>query len=111
MARRHWRIRLSASVERDFIAILEWTAEQFGRRQALIYRRTLLSAVADLSNGRCITDSQARDEIRPGVRSLHVARKGRRGRHFVLYQANENGAIDVLRILHYSMDVVRHIPH
>ena len=44
--------------------------------------------------------------------TLHVVRVGRRGRHLVLYRiagASEPSAIDVLRLLHDSMDPVRHV--
>ena len=44
--------------------------------------------------------------------TLHVARGGRKGRHFVLYRVNTQGptqVIDVLRLLHDSMDLSRHI--
>jgi toxin ParE1/3/4 len=110
MARRRWRVRVSTSAERDFIAILDWTVDTFGRRQAQIYRRTLLSALSAVASDPYVPDSQARDAIRPGIRSLHVARNGRHGRHVVLYQADVSGIIDVLRILHDSMDLPRHVP-
>jgi toxin ParE1/3/4 len=45
--------------------------------------------------------------------TLHVARKRRRGRHFILFRADTNpnrGLIDVLRILHDAMDLERHVP-
>jgi hypothetical protein len=32
MAERAWRIRLSEAAERDFMTILQWTAEAFGVR-------------------------------------------------------------------------------
>ena len=44
--------------------------------------------------------------------TLHVARVGRRGRHLVLYRiagASEPSTIDVFRLLHDSMDPVRHV--
>lgn len=42
--------------------------------------------------------------------SLHVARRNRRGRHFILFRATEAGQIQVVRILHDAMDLARHIP-
>ena len=109
MPRRHWRIRLSAVAERDFLGIVEWTAETFGIRQAKTYRLTLMLALAALHQGPDLPDSQPRDEIRPGLRSLHVARKSRRGGHFILYRAADSDAIEIVRILHDSMDVSRHL--
>jgi toxin ParE1/3/4 len=110
LAARYWRVRLSESAERDFLGIVQWTAENFGRRQALVYRRTLIAALTSLHDGPYLPDSRARDEIQPGLRSVHVARQGRRGRHFVLYRSNEVGTVDIVRILHDTMDLARHLP-
>jgi toxin ParE1/3/4 len=54
-------------------------------------------------------DSVARDEIQAGLRSLHVARKRRRGRHFILYRTDEAGRIDIVRILYDAIDLVRQV--
>ena len=70
------------------------------------YRRTLVLALAALYEGPYLPDSQPRDEVRPGLRSLHVARKGRRSRHFILYPTRDAERIEVVRILHDSMDIV-----
>jgi toxin ParE1/3/4 len=53
--------------------------------------------------------TRARDDIRPDVRTLHVARQGRKGRHFVVFREAEGGMIDVLRLIHDSMDLPRHL--
>jgi toxin ParE1/3/4 len=37
---------------------------------------------------------------------LHIARHGRRGRHFLLYRIHEGGIIEIGRILHDQMDVL-----
>lgn len=104
------RVRLGAAAESDFITILRWTTKTFGRGQALIYRETLMLAIGALMEGAHIAGSQARDEILAGLRTLHVARGGRRGRLFLLYRAAEDGAIEILRILHDEMDLPRHVP-
>jgi toxin ParE1/3/4 len=108
--RRRWRIRLSRPAEHDFVAILQWTAEQFGRRQAAVYRQTLIAALGAVSTDPFVPDSHARDEIQPGLRSLHVARNQRRRRHLILYRLAGQRTIDILRILHDLMDVGRHVP-
>ena len=87
------------------MAIIQWMVEQFGRRQAAVYRETLIDALSALSVDPFVADSHARDEIQPGLHTLHVARHGRRGRHFLLYRTSGRGTIDILRILHDSMDV------
>jgi toxin ParE1/3/4 len=110
LAARYWRVRLSEPAERDFIGIVQWTVENFGRRQALVYRRTLIAALTSLHNGPNLPESAARDEIQTGLRSLHVARQGRRGRHFVLYRSDEVGTVGIVRILHDAMDLARYLP-
>jgi toxin ParE1/3/4 len=89
---------------------LKWTTENFGARQSRIYRDTLVRAIGELANGPDIAGSKARDEILPGVRSLHVARHGQRGRHFLLYRIVKGRIIEIGRILHDQMDLPRHLP-
>jgi toxin ParE1/3/4 len=110
MAVRRWRVHLGAIAELDFANILKWTTENFGSRQARIYRDTLMQAIGDLANGPDVPGSRARDEIMSGLRTLHVARRGRRGRHFLLYRVVEGQIIEIGRVLHDQMDLQRHLP-
>ena len=108
-----WTIRLSAAAERDYREILHWTVENFGRRQAQTYSKTLSNALRDLTFGPSITGSRQREEIGPGIHTLHVARNRRKGRHFVVFRViptSSDRIIDVLRLLHDSMDLPRHLP-
>ena len=107
-----WRVRLTATAESDFRNILRWTAERFGHAQARIYSETLTHAIQALTGGPHVAGSRQRDDIAEGLMTLHVARAGRRGRHFVLYRIaspSEPPGIDVLRLLHDSMDLARHV--
>jgi len=110
VADHRWRIRLSVAAEQDLVVLLRWTAEVFGVRQAQVYRDTVIAALAALGDGPDVPGSRARDEILPGLRTLHVARSGRRGRHFVLYRLSDADSIEVVRILHDAMDLARHVP-
>ena len=77
------------------------------------YADTLTVALEDLCAGPDILGVRARDEIGQNLYTLHVSRKGRKGRHFVLFQVGKGtggNVIDVLRILHDSMDLQRHLP-
>ena len=105
-----WKIRLAASAEQDFREIVRWTAIHFGKGQARTYARTLSSALTALTQGPDIIGTQQREDIGPGIHTLHVARKGRKGRHFVVFRVGapcSANFIDVLRLLHDSMD----LPH
>jgi toxin ParE1/3/4 len=110
LTRARWRIHLGAEAEKDFIRILKYTKDTFGQRQVEVYRATLLEALAALDAGPDVPGSVAREEIRPNLRTLHVARHGRRGRHFIMYRADRDHVIQVVRILHDAMDLARHLP-
>lgn len=110
MAERRWRVRLGAAAEVDFANILKWTAGNFGARQSRVYRDTLVQAIGELAKGSDVAGSKARDEIMAGLRTLHVARRGRRGSHILMYRAAPNSTIEIVRILHDSMDLQRHVP-
>lgn len=108
---RGWTVRLTATAEADFEHIIQWTSERFGDTQAVAYAETLSRALAALMEGPQIIGVKARDEILPGLFSLHVARQGRKGRHFIMFRLAPRGsgdAIEVLRLLHDSMDLPRH---
>lgn len=110
MTQARWRIRLGAEAEMDFARILEYTRDTFGQRQFDVYRATLLEAIAALEAGPDVLGSIAREEILPKLRTLHIARRGRRGRHFIMYRAASGEVIEVVRILYDGMDLARHIP-
>ncbi len=105
-----WRARLSEKAEQDLIDITRWTARKFGARQAVTYRGIILSALMELRLGPAIPGSKKRDEIGPGLHTLSVARRGRRGSHFLLYRPREGQIIEIVRILHMSMEIGRHLP-
>ena len=110
MAGRTWRVRLGAAAELDFANILKWTTENFGARQSRVYRDVLVRTIGELADGPDAAGSKARDEVMPGLRTLHVARRGRRGSHFLMYRVASNSTIEIVRILHDRMDLQRHVP-
>jgi toxin ParE1/3/4 len=111
MPRSRWTVRLTAAAEADMRDIFAWTAEHFGIEQARRYRSTILAALRDVSDGPDAIGARERPDIRPNLRSLHIARRGRRGRHVILFTASEdNPQIRIIRILHDSMDLARHLP-
>ena len=108
-----WAVRLAGAAEADFEAIIAWTMQQFGDIHAGTYAETLSSAVQALVAGPAQLGIKARPEIGRSPFTLHVARNGRKGRHFVLFRADADPVlrqVDVLRILHDSMDLARHVP-
>ena len=110
MVERKWRVGLGAAAELDFANIIKWTAENFGERQSRIYRDVLVQAIGELGDGSDVTGSKARGEIISGLRTLHIARHGRRGSHFLMYRVTPDMTIEIVRILHDRMDPQRHLP-
>lgn len=113
MARAVWTVRLAAAAETDFRHILRWTVEHFGAAQARVYSGTLSCALGALGAGPGIAGVKQRPDIGATIRTLHAARKGRKGRHFVMFRVHhlpQQDVIEVLRLLHDSMDLQRHMP-
>ena len=105
-----WAIHLSDAAARDLSEIVDWTARRFDDAQARIYAETLSKAIQALAAGPEIPGVKRRDDILKGVSSFHIARHGRKGRHFLVFRvAEQDRAIEVLRILHDAMDLVRHV--
>lgn len=113
MAENTWTVRLSGAAEADFRQILRWTVDNFGSAQARAYADTLSSALKALSAGPSVIGVKERPEIGSNIWTLHVARNGRKGRHFVMFRVGSTegrDVIDVLRLLHDGMDLERHLP-
>ncbi|MCK4508006.1 MAG: type II toxin-antitoxin system RelE/ParE family toxin [Desulfuromonadales bacterium] len=104
-----WSVRLASRAEQDLFEIVQWSATNFGQQQAVAYAETLSLAIGALAEGPEVLDVKRRDEIGDGILTLHVARQGRKGRHFVVFRVGGASTIDVLRLLHDSMDLVRHV--
>jgi toxin ParE1/3/4 len=110
MSAPRWRVRLGAQAERDLLDILQWTAEKFGAGQAVSYRTTLMQSIRELGIGPNVTGARKRDDIGNSLYTLPIARHGRRGRHLLLYRVPRGRNIEIVRILHDSMDLRRHVP-
>ena len=91
---------LRPKAREDLERIGDYTLERWGDRQEEIYlgmlNQALLSLVDEPELGR------PADAIAPGLRKL------RTGRHMVFYLISETN-IDVIRILHQSMDYEQHL--
>ncbi len=107
---RIWHVRLTDQAELDLLDIARWTAENFGPRQAEQYVETIMQAIEALIDGPETLGTTAREELAPGIRTQHTARHGRKARHFVVFRVADDRVLEVLRLLHDSMDLARHMP-
>lgn len=101
-----WTIVLGETAERDFSEIIDWTTEKFGVRQAERYADLILATIDGIASNPNSNRSRARDEIGGSYRTVHLARPGR---HFILYRLEEPATVMIVRILHDSMELSRHV--
>ena len=72
-----------------------------------------MAAMAELLESPTRRGVRDRADIFPGLKFYHIARRDQRGRHFILFRVLEvkgESLIEVLRVLHDSMDFERHLP-
>ena len=105
-----WHIHLADQAEQDLLDVIRWTNENFVTRQAEQYAETIALAIEALHDGPEILGAKLRNDIAEGIHTLHVARQGRKGRHFVAFSVSEGHIINVLRLLHDCMDLAMHLP-
>jgi toxin ParE1/3/4 len=103
-----WDVRITDAAGADYDDILRWTLARFGPSQAAAYAVRIAAALEVLRMGPAVIGARARDEVAPGLMTLHL---GRRARHIVVFRISETApaTFNVLRILHDAMDVGLHI--
>jgi len=101
-------VSLAAAALTDLDNIAAWTAENFGPTQAEVYVEAILDTIEELAAPTSPPRSIVRDEIAMGMRTLHMRKRGRRGRHFLVY--SETAAeVRIQRVLHDGMELSRHL--
>lgn len=101
----YWNVELAPEAKNDFADIIRWTRKKFGERQVQIYGTTIKESLQALHAGPNIIGVKQRDDLGARIHALHIARNGRKGRHFILFRIAQPHTIEVLRILHDSMDL------
>jgi toxin ParE1/3/4 len=114
------RFRLSPLAERDIEAILAWTHEHFGERGRLRYEALIVRTIQDVADDPMRPGTLARPELTPGARTYHLrlsrdrimpaTDRVRQPRHFLLYRARPDEPVEIGRVLHDGMDLMRHLP-
>jgi len=91
--------RLSPLAESDLEYIWIYTVERWSETQADSYYADIIDAIKTLASGE---RTGRRVDLRDGYQKYTV------GRHFVFFRLSDIG-VDVIRILHQSMDVERYL--
>jgi toxin ParE1/3/4 len=104
---RAWIVDIGEYAEADLIEIALWTIDNFGPRQAQKYGTFLETAFPSLTRDPLAPPSRDRaSELGAAMRTLHLPRPGR---HLLLYQV-VGDRVRVVRVLHDSMEITRHLP-
>ena len=91
---------LTPAARADLESIWDYTATHWGEEQAEDYTRNIQAACEALSKGKMV--SRSADDIRQGYRKVAV------GSHVMFFRM-QSGGVEIIRILHQSMDVERHL--
>ena len=94
-------VLLQFEANRDLEEIYLYTADRFGEAQAERYVRAIRESCEDVLNGRKFT---RRETLSSGEYCSHPS-----GSHRVYSRVRDNGDLVVVRILHGSRDVRRHL--
>ncbi|CAN7611595.1 type II toxin-antitoxin system RelE/ParE family toxin [Devosia sp. LjRoot16] len=89
--------RLSPAAEADLVGIWDYTAQQWGKDQAASYVVAIRNRLDGIVAGRIPLRSAA--DVRPGYFKCAA------GSHMIYFTRASDQTIDVIRILHQSMDV------
>ena len=117
MKRPAFKVILAAPADRDFLEVMEWTVARFGAAAADRYETLIHQALTDVGEDPFRPGARQRRELPQDIYTYHLAGsrdrvKGDRvkaPRHFLLYRVL-SFRVEVLRILHDSRDLERHLP-
>ncbi|HSC87551.1 MAG TPA: type II toxin-antitoxin system RelE/ParE family toxin [Polyangiaceae bacterium] len=101
------RLFRSPRAKRDIVEVLGYTRDRWGVAQARAYRnliREALQAIADHPHSGVVRSAH------PGILSYHIRKPGHEARHILFYRIGPTGVVEVVRLLHDSMDFDQHLP-
>jgi toxin ParE1/3/4 len=99
------RLSISAAARRDIRQALDHSGRRWGAAQRQRYRALIGDGFKALLDNPNHPASRARDEILPGVRTYHLAKPGRPGRHLIVYRVGADDSVQVIRLLHDAMEL------
>jgi toxin ParE1/3/4 len=110
-------VAVTAPAERDLQNIFQWSETEFGSAAADRYEVLIAQALADVGENPYRPGAKHRQELLSGVYTYHLAssrdhvpeNRVKSPRHFLVYRVITD-RIEILRVLHDSRDLDRHIP-
>jgi toxin ParE1/3/4 len=105
-----FKLRFSQSVILDMENVLAHTLDQFGEKKHEQYKSLIRQALMDIAADPLRFPAKHRPELHRDARTFHIARRGKRARHFFLYRVSGNEFIEIARLLHDAFDLKRNLP-
>lgn len=115
-----FRVDLSPLAVQDVEKILDWASEYFGADAVQRYKVLLIQAIDDVAVNPHLNGSVERTDVAKGMLTYHLANSRSRvprsagrvkqPRHFLLYRIASSDLVQIIRVLHDSMDLSRHLP-
>jgi toxin ParE1/3/4 len=111
------RFRLARPAQADLEGILATSGERWGDESRRRYAALLVAALRQVAADPKGPVTRDRNDLLPGVRSLHLrhVRQHRRAGalkqpvHVVYYRATRSGLIEIVRVLHERMEPRPHL--
>lgn len=112
------QLLVTESAKDDIRAILRWSLKEFGAAATLRYSDLIEQAIRDLRDDPMRPGSKEREELGTGVRTYHLqfsrdhvaGGRVKEPRHLLAYCLRKDGVIEVIRVLHDSRELGRHLP-
>ncbi len=111
------RYRLSEPAKADVAAILRRSGELHGQEARIRYRALLTAAMRRVAADPEGVSTADCAELVPGIRSFHIRHSRDDSReapianpaHLIFYRVVRPGVVEIVRILHRSMEPSRHV--
>jgi toxin ParE1/3/4 len=113
-------LRFANKATFDIQSILDWTEEQFGPQARARYAALMFQAAKDVAANANRIGVQRRKDLPSGILIYPIAlsrkkipsrlARVKRPRHLLAFRVVSPQIIEVIRILHDSSDLVRHLP-
>lgn len=95
------QLRLTVLAAEDLDGIGDYSLGRWGKDQAVVYLTKLDETFAALAQTSSI--GTVRRDLRPGLLSCPCQR------HVIFFRRDDQGNVEILRVLHERMDFKRHI--
>ncbi|NMX53037.1 type II toxin-antitoxin system RelE/ParE family toxin [Pseudomonas veronii] len=105
----------------DIVDILRVSQTQSGDQARRRYQALILGSLQAIAGAPYRVGSHDRDELAPGLRSYHFIYSRQQAkhahetvkspRHILFYRVADGDVIEVIRLLHDSMEVLLHLPN